>query len=392
MALTSVIELPHNLAVPAFQVWTYRRGEPFEGWTPDQMGGLVGLPVAVENDRVPTHRISFRQTRMRSRLPLRAADKTFGAWVRPLLPWRERVLRRINYTRRVIGGYRPQMTVAAVTEFIPTAGLSPDDFDVNEKARDAVDVLNEFLVCLGIQSNDALVGPLALADLPAIAPVVFEVQPVETGRRDGGQEMAVLHDWAPVLLDEPRARSEIDAAASMFRAQREGGEVLFQVLELSHTARREATAGRFGIAVLLAGTAVEVMFTAIMHEGWTARGLRPQALNGALNSGFRNVVTMHAGRVLGVSLDVDDPETAVGRWWAKGYALRNRVAHTGYRPTLEETLDALDATYGLVTWVGQLLENDTVLQIKTQLPSEREPSQRYGRLAEAIAARRDGAG
>ena len=70
-------------------------------------------------------------------MPLQAADRTYGDWVRPLLSRRRRLARRVGYRVAAILGLREAVTVADLTAFVPTC-LLPEDLDLEWVERTEV--------------------------------------------------------------------------------------------------------------------------------------------------------------------------------------------------------------------------------------------------------------
>src|SRR5205807_2088809 len=155
-------------------------------------------------------------------------------------PWR-RLKRRVVYRVASIVGLHEFVTAAAITAFLPTRYLPVDVGPAWTEHRVllALQVLNDFLVALGIEANDPRIGPVYRSDLPPLVPVIVETQPVPTPKRQGGDWLAPLHDWFPARARSLRENDEIERAASLFRAEREKVTPWFPVLELTHTARRD---------------------------------------------------------------------------------------------------------------------------------------------------------
>jgi hypothetical protein len=252
------------------------------------------------------------------------------------------------------------VTAAAITAFLPTRHLPVDAGPAWTEHRIllALQVLNEFLVALGIEANDPRIGPVYRSDLPPLVPVIAETQPVPTPKRQGGDWLAPLHDWFPAHARSLREHNEVERAASLFRAEREKETPWFPVLELTHTARRDGMAGRYSSSVLSAGTAIEMLLSTVNTEAGRTRGWSQEKIDAILTSGYKNILVAQIPKALQVSIDIDDDSTPWGAWWRKGYAMRNAVAHHGHRPTEEEAHAAIYAAMELVAEVGRIVDAD----------------------------------
>ena len=218
LAHTVIAELPNDLAVPHAGIFAFETGPPWHGWDQASMSRLIGYSRPLDPDRRPQFRITLRRVRVRTQLPLQAAEKAFGDWVSPLISRRARLTRRLGYALLSTAGLRPYVTVAAITAFLPTVGL-PDDVGptwTNRRIDQALEVLNEFLVTLGIEANDARIGPIIRGDLPPRIPIVMETQPVPTAQRQGGHVVVPMHNaWWPNVSAGVRSAMDIENASAL---------------------------------------------------------------------------------------------------------------------------------------------------------------------------------
>jgi hypothetical protein len=372
IAFTVVLELPHDLGFDNVAVFGFEDGPAWEGWDEASMARMIRFDRELEAGRRPMCRVMLRQTRVRSRLPLQAADKVYSGWVLPLLPLRHRVLRRLVYRVASLWGLRETATVAAVTAFLPSAGTpdTPDPEWVQEQVQDAIAVLNRLLICVGIEGNNPRVGPIYVADLPALVPVIFETQPVATKRRTGGTFLHPLHQWLPTTLKQDGHFDELQRASDLFRSVQERRTPWFLVLDLTHTARRDGAAGRHESAVIGAATAIEVMAATLVQEVGAIDGWPHARIENVLKAGFRNLLVSHLPGLLRQPVDIDDATTPWGRWWREGYSMRNAVVHEGRKPTEGDAQRAVYAAMDLVAEVGRVLENDPRLEtLSVGMPS-----------------------
>ena len=318
LAFTVVAELPHDLALTNnLAVYAFEEAPPWTGWDENTMAGLIGYHgLTLDLGRLPTYRIVFRRARVRSRLPLQAADKAFGEWVTPLLSRWTRVRRRLSYHVAAAIGLHELVTVAGITALLPTRQLPSDTGPTwtEHRVMLALEVLNDFLVALGVESRDARIGPISRSDLPAMVPITVETQPVPTPRRQGGHWLAPLHGWRPVARGRARDIAEAESAAALFRAAREHETAWFPVLELTHTARRDGLAGRYSAGVLSAGTGIEILLSTLVRKVGPIRGWSPQKIEGVLDCGLANILRIHIPALLHTTVDLADAATPWGHW------------------------------------------------------------------------------
>jgi hypothetical protein len=116
--------------------------------------------------------------------------------------------------------------------------------------------------------------------------------------------------------------------------------------------------GRYGHAVLDCGTAIELIVNFAIREIGAVRGYKAQKLTGALATGFKNRTKHHFAALLGYDPNVEVSGDSLGRWWASGYSMRNKVSHTGYRPTAGEARAAYDTAEDLFNDVGDRMVAD----------------------------------
>jgi hypothetical protein len=381
-AFTVFVVLPHDLQLHDEALFGYNDGEPWDGWTREAMGALIGLDGPVDKGTTPACRLIFRRAHGRLRMPPARADREFDDLVLPTLSLGRRVSRRIGSAAAGLVSRRTTRTAAAISLYaIDRDGSYLSDEAAQTRAKEALDALNDFLAALSMGGGDALVGPLAAGDLPVAVPYVSEVVPgyEKLCRRSDG--MAGLHVWAPELLDIPRPMTDVEQAAAMFRAWREGREPAFPVLELSHTAVRDLLAGRRGMAAITAGTAIDVLIGLVLRRAWLAAGLRSGDLQPALDAKPREQLQTHVARILQQRIDLRDVNSPPGRWWRDGYLLRNRVVHEGYRPTFAEVEASVNAARDLIVFVGAGLDQRSATRgVAGGLPTARMPSARYAGL------------
>jgi hypothetical protein len=380
-AATTFLELPYDLGLDLVHVWTYESGDPWPGWDRDSMAAVIGVPAALEEGTRPLYRLVFRRTPLRVRSSDDAVESAFLGWLRPELSACQRFMRRIRLRLDGMRGQAEYHTVVGVTRYRAVAAFpDPDREATGDWVEESLAALNDFLVALGLQNMDPLIGPVALSELPPVAPMLMEIADIPVGFR----VVVPVHPWEQSMLGVPRAREELERAAFIFDAWYHHRDPTFPPLELLHTARRDLLAGRHAVAAVIAGTAIEMLVDITLRQVWGLAGLPAASLNGVLQSPFRSQVEVHLGRVLGVTIDLTDQNSEPGRWWHTGYDLRNRVVHSAYRPDMGETLDALRSAFELTAFVGRELERrPQTAPARGLLPTHRIPAHRYAFLVDS---------
>lgn len=280
----------------------------------------------------------------------------------------------VRHRLRALLGTSQNRTVVAVTRW---HGES-EPAQPGQIARD-VATLNDFLMAYSLVSDDPLLGPLTLAELPSIAPMV-----AVTGTEEGPvslQGFASVSPWRQALLQIPRDEEDLIRAAIMFDAELSGKDPTFRVIALLHEALRDMTGGRFVRSVMLAGTAIELLVHSTIERAWASMGLDPARLPGALQAPLRSQLERQLAKVLGAKIDLNAHGTAVADWWHGGYSLRNDVIHNGGRPSQEQVSAGLRTAFELAAFVGRELEgNKATSHLRGMLPIHQVPSRRYGFL------------
>jgi hypothetical protein len=126
----------------------------------------------------------------------------------------------------------------------------------------------------------------------------------------------------------------------------------------------EGVGGRYSLAILQLGTAMEVLVSTLIREIASRRGIDVTNVLGPNGPGLRNLVVDHLPRYIGASVrhdDLDGTGHPMGWWWTSGYGLRDRVAHDGYRAHGGDAEDAVMAARHVVRWLGERLsaQSDT---------------------------------
>ena len=372
---TVFFELPYDIGADLMHAWTYERQEPWHGWDAASMAGLIGVPAALPRGLRPQYRVAFRRT------PCRRPDSSASvalAFPEVFSSGQSRLRALIDTARlraRALLGTKQNRTVVAVTHW---QGVSEGAGDEEQIRRD-VAALNDFLAAYSLVSDDPLLGPLTVAELPSVAPMIGV-----TGSEDGPvalQGFVSVSPWRQALLEIPREEEDLIRAAIMFDVELSGDDPTFRVIALLHEALRDMTAGRFVRSVMFAGTAIELLVGSTIERAWVPMGLDPRRLPGALSAPFRSQLEHQLAKVLDVEIDLAVRGAPVAEWWHTGYKLRNDVVHDAKRPTRTQVSDGLRTSFELAAFVGRQLEqNEATRDLRGMLPTRRVPSRRYGFL------------
>ncbi len=124
--------------------------------------------------------------------------------------------------------------------------------------------------------------------------------------------------------------------------------------------------GAYRAAVLFNATACEVLFDELLaHMLWEERS-RPEEAADIFDSWLTSRVKTKYHQRLGGRWAIDQPGP-IAAWSQTVAALRNRVVHGGYEPTLEETRDAFEASGALETYLCDLVANKVSAYPRTAL-------------------------
>jgi hypothetical protein len=372
---TVFFELPYDIGADLIHAWTYEHRGPWRGWDAASMARLIGVPAALPEGLRPQYRVAFRRTPCRrpdsSASIALAFPEVFNAGQSPL----RALINSARLRLRALLGTKQDRTVVGVTRW---QGVSEGAGDQDQIARD-VAALNDFLAAYGLVSDDPLLGPLTVAELPSVAPMISL-----TGSEDGLaalQGFVSVSPWRQALLEIPREDEDVVHAAMMFDLELAGNDPTFRVIALLHEALRDMTAGRFVRCAMFAGTAIELLVESTIERAWVPMGLDPRRLPGALEAPFRSQLEHQLAKVLDVEVDLSARGTPVAEWWHTGYKLRNDAVHHAKRPTRSQISGGLRSAFELAAFVGRELEQkEATHDLRGMLPTERVPSRRYGFL------------
>lgn len=328
------------------------------GWEDFTLHDYLGFDPLPDQGIWPTTAFYFRRVIERVHDPLR--DLT-GAFADILLPSHS----RLSLTRTRMGAKlrtpKEEVRVSRTALRLVRIASPPAPYITRGWMREQYDLgmrrVSDFMVALGWAANDPAIGAIHQLDLPyVLAGFQTDLGAALTGG-DGRREpfLFLNHRGLPVVQGE--IDESVMALAMHLVPDPSRPRPFMPVGEAFQAAIRSFSAGRVGQAVLEAGTSVELLVSVAVRELAPFNGYNDEKLDRVLGDrlGFKNRLIDHMGPLLEVEIDIDDRSAPFGRWWADGYLLRNRVAHRGYRPGIEETARALDAAANVSDWVGRLL-------------------------------------
>lgn len=220
-------------------------------------------------------------------------------------------------------------------------------------ARDEVIAcVSDYCIAFALVTDDVLIRPIELGDLPPALPVysqLFAPRPINSFRF-----LIEAHErWArpePIRVGD-KVGLEVDR---LFHSRPDaGGEnTLFDAYAVFAQARQELEIGRFASAVREASTGIEIITMTLFREvaGRRASEVR---VDGWIRSGFKNVLSDHLPRELGLRVDLTCGSEPIGSWIDGAYKIRNETVHGGHPPTRHEAKLALDQTMTLVDHIRE---------------------------------------
>ncbi|WP_353827783.1 hypothetical protein [Agromyces sp. SYSU T0242] len=296
----------------------------------------------------------------------------------------------------VAAHFHPSLPVAADSDALPAvhgqvtvvevaaafAGSEPTERELSDAFDRGLDLIRALQRAYYLETQDAI-SLVAREQLPTTILVVTE--------REGSARSGVFftHDVSirRTMIPEELSDNRLNRLAGILRAM-VPGDPFWPYADL----RREALAalwlrGDYRAAVLGAATAAEVLLdTLLLHLFWV-EGAKPEVAAALLEeSGVTaRVKSQYASRIGGKwNLAGGDP---VSEWHSATAAMRNRVAHAGHEPSLDEARAAIQGTLRLEVHLMDLVCTPPRLQkyIKTALAITGIPGiEKRGRMSRRI--------
>jgi hypothetical protein len=265
LAASFILELPRdlNLAEGTFAAKATVGGG--WGWDPADMPRLPRWDLGGPN-QCPDTLLTFRRAHVGIGMPTEATDRCFGDMRFASLSRRQRFAYRRQPNQLARRGAKEWKTVVRVPRWFGAEGMptTGDELDVHLRVelREGLQVLNEWLSCYGMISGNPHLGTLSPGDLPAYVPFVLEGKDVPENDVAVVTRLLVIHDRAPVLRARDGNPSAAEQASEMLIADDED-KALTPGLSMLYQAQAHLVGGRPREAVIHAGTAVEMLVSAI---------------------------------------------------------------------------------------------------------------------------------
>lgn len=319
---------------------------PLDDWSAFDLQRFLSMPPLPEPAVRPCTALYFHRVTNEAPPPLANVVKALGAQ----LPGGFSVPEELP-------PFPESRSVVHAIRIVPRASTEFGNEWLHEQFTSVLSTLNAKLLALGAAAEDHTIGPITERQLP---PIVLGFQGDMRNVQGGGVRKLVAFQ---LLLHQGRGLREKDHDASVINyamaiADWAGQGPFFPAMEFSFAARRSFDMGLYSQAVLETGTAIELLVNRVVLGIELEKGSPQERIDNLLeNTGFQNLARDHLAKRLGVTLDTglsgSDP---LSNWLRTAYKLRNRVAHTGHRPTLQETIEAMRLADELIHFVATAAE------------------------------------
>jgi hypothetical protein len=129
--------------------------------------------------------------------------------------------------------------------------------------------------------------------------------------------------------------------------------------ELIVNADRNLANGQYREAVIIIQSGFESFIMNLAHELYKSEGLASTDLESKLKEkGFTGFLKSEFHNRLGGNWKMSDESMQIGQWYAVCYMLRNKVVHTGYMPTFDETEQAFIACKNFIQEIIAFVKNN----------------------------------
>lgn len=336
---TFFLSLPYAVPVPDGSTpgFVGRRTSDWDGWSPELLAALVGIPEPFSEQTAPGTRMAIRHRELTVPVPPAAAFEAFKDWIEPPLP--PAVFQHLSEDTAKWGasGMPIVVSIVALSRFVPrSAHPRADEMTVGWLLglfRSALADLNSFLEALGLVSQRWDIGTLSPRSLPSMVPLLVESSHLgPADEKQGATAIFPLHDAALTPPQRFEPSSELFAGAKgLSNAANQGDQPYMLVLRLIHGAEGERLAGDPTRAMIDLNTAVEVLVSVTVSEAGRLVGWDEDRVSRAISwrTGLKKRVSEHLSAVLGEPIDVKDGSQPWGRWFTGGYRLQNAAVHEG---------------------------------------------------------------
>ena len=357
MAISWIVELPHDLGLdPDTRIELARIGE-FHGWADGQLNALPRWEPPGDSlvPSYPVIALRFRRARVGIGMPAEATDRCFRDMKDGALDRAGRRKLSRDLDRLATRGVQAWKTVVRISKWYSVTSLpqheEPDDW-FREEFRDGLAFLNRWLGIYALITSSAHFSPVSFGDLPAIVRVVLEGKDSPDDAVIYSERRLALHTRLPAPIVSGNAEAAWRASRALLFEPDDNP--FLDALQMLFGAQVHRASGRDRQAVLDAGTGVEMLVSAVIRAVGDIRPSFNEAA--ALSSPFRGRFEHHLPLALGDgSNPADDVAGARAAWWADGYQMRNGVVHEGAVVGANEADQAVCTAWDLADVCGQLL-------------------------------------
>lgn len=355
-AISWLLELPFDLGMPKDAgALIGSTTISYPGWEGayDRLPGWHGLAP----DYVPLRGLRFRRAKVGIGMPTESTDRAYGE-LRDLSRF-ARLRYRRGLRRLARRGVREWKTVCQLTKWYagdelpepPLDHFDPDeDSGLRSELMELLGDLDLWLRAYAVTAGKMEIQSLVLHDLPAMVPMLVEVQEGPDRERIVRSGVLAIHRHVPDLIG---AEHDVRAAEVASRLLLAGSDAFsfFEGFSLLFQAQSHAAAGRARQAVIDMGTAIESLVTQTVEGALRAHGTDESEVSRILGRRWRDLYNKELPGVLGVT--PGQAGKAHSDRWRDGYSLRVEVVHHGAPATQPAALKAVSLAWDLIAWMGE---------------------------------------
>lgn len=189
-------------------------------------------------------------------------------------------------------------------------------------------------------------------------PASILVRTTDIAAWESGMGVFLLHPHVPVEK-EPLSQEELQEMVRIQTVVLNGLNPFVNGEQFAYSARRYYKQGFFLEAVNCAQTNIEILIRTLFEELLRSEGKPDGEIEDTLeNTPFMAIIKKQLPNYLGGCWDVEKDTTAAGNWYKSTYALRNKAAHRGRIPTLQQAADAISGAEAFKKFiVGRIKAN-----------------------------------
>jgi tetratricopeptide (TPR) repeat protein len=319
---------------------------PLEDWSEFDLQSFLSMPPLPEPAVRPCTALYFHRVTNEVPPPFANVEKALGSLFPTDVP-----------TSEELPPFLESRSVVMAIRIVPRESTEFGNEWLHEQFALVLSTLNDKLLALGAAADDHTIGPVTERQLPPAVPgFQGDMRNVQGGQVRKLATFTLLLHQGRGARNEDHDASVINYALAI--ADRAGQGPLFPAMEFSFAARRSFDMGLFSQAVLETSTAIELLVNRVVLGIELEKGSSQERIDNLLeDTGFQNLIKDHLAKRLGVALDKQfNGSDPLSNWLRVAYKLRNRVAHTGYKPTVSETIEAMRLASDLIHFVARTAE------------------------------------